>query len=118
MVKAYLVKYYGNGAINTLNNPLDTISTRDRFGLVIIKGEKYQIVDIAMRMLQPHELFLAMGFPADYIISHNSQGKKNSKADQVARCGNAVCPPVAAALVAANVLLSQKEWLRRGNYGT
>ncbi len=108
LVKAYLVKYYGNGAINTLNNPLDTISTRDRFGLVIIKGEKYQIVDIAMRMLQPHELFLAMGFPADYIISHNSQGKKNSKADQVARCGNAVCPPLAAALVAANVFIDNE----------
>lgn len=109
LVKAYLVKYYGNGSVNTLNKPLDTITTNDRFGLVIIKGEKYQITDILTRMLQPHELFLAMGFPPDYIISHNSLGKKNSKAVQVARCGNAVCPPVAAALVAANVFVEPIE---------
>jgi DNA (cytosine-5)-methyltransferase 1 len=68
----------------------------------MVKSETYQIVDIAMRMLQPHELFAAMGFPADYKISHDSEGKKLTKANQVARCGNAVCPPLAAALVAAN----------------
>lgn len=107
LVQAYLVKYYGSGGANSLKMPLDTISTRDRFGLIVIKGEKYQIADIGMRMLQPHELFAAMGFPASYITSHNSSGKKNSKAVQVARCGNAVCPPVAAALVAANVFIDQ-----------
>lgn len=102
LVKAYLVKYYGTGSVNTLNNPLDTITTNDRFGLVIIKGEKYQITDILTRMLQPHELFEAMGFPPDYKIAFDSTGKKNTKKNQVARCGNAVCPPIAKALVKAN----------------
>ncbi|APM00231.1 DNA cytosine methyltransferase [Pseudoalteromonas phage C5a] len=102
LVKAYLVKYYGTGSVNTLNNPLDTITTNDRFGLVIIKGEKYQITDILTRMLQPHELFAAMGFPADYKIAFDSTGKKNTKKNQVARCGNAVCPQIAQALVAVN----------------
>ncbi len=102
LVKAYLVKYYGTGSVNTLNNPLDTITTNDRFGLVIIKGEKYQITDILTRMLQPHELFEAMGFPPDYKIAFDSTGKKNTKKNQVARCGNAVCPPIAMALVKAN----------------
>ncbi|MBF4376651.1 DNA cytosine methyltransferase, partial [Vibrio anguillarum] len=60
-------------------------------------------VDIGMRMLEPHELFAAQGFPSEYKITHNSQGKKISKASQVARCGNAVCPPVAQALVEANL---------------
>ena len=82
--------------------PLDTITVKDRFGLVTVKGESYQIVDIGMRMLEPHELFLAMGFPNDYKISHDSTGKKLSKAKQVARCGNAVCPDLAEALVTAN----------------
>ncbi|WP_024603016.1 DNA cytosine methyltransferase [Pseudoalteromonas sp. TB41] len=103
LVKAYLVKYYGTGSVNTLNNPLDTITTNDRFGLVIIKGEKYQITDILTRMLQPHELFAAMGFPDDYQIAFDSNGKKNTKKNQVARCGNAVCPPIAQALVAVNL---------------
>lgn len=101
-VRAFLVEYYGNGVAHSLEKPLHTLTTRDRFALVMVKGVAYQIVDIGIRMLQPHELFLAMGFPADYIISHDSQGKKLSKASQVARCGNAVCPPLAEALVIAN----------------
>jgi len=106
-VRAFLVKYYGTGGAVSCNNPLDTITVRDRFGLVTIKGEDYQIIDIGMRMLEPHELFAAMGFPEDYQISHDSNGKKLSKAKQVARCGNAVCPPLAQALVMANVEIKQ-----------
>ncbi|MEZ8791397.1 DNA cytosine methyltransferase [Vibrio splendidus] len=102
-VRAFFVQYYGTSVGHECNKPLHTITTKDRFALVTIKGEQYQIVDIGMRMLEPHELFAAQGFPADYQISHNSEGKKLSKASQVARCGNAVCPPVAQALVAANV---------------
>ena len=101
-VQAFLIKYYGTSAAHSIDNPLDTVTTKDRFGLVTVKGEKYQIVDIGMRMLEPHELFAAMGFPADYKIAFDSTGKKNTKKNQVARCGNAVCPPIAQALVAVN----------------
>ena len=102
-VRAFLLKYYGTSYGEEINSPIGTVTTKDRFGLVTVKGEHYQIVDIGMRMLEPHELFAAQGFPPNYIISHNSQGKKLSKANQVARCGNAVCPPVAQALVEANI---------------
>lgn len=106
-VRAFLVKYYGTGGAVSCNQPLDTITVKDRFGLVTIKGENYQIIDIGMRMLEPHELFAAMGFPVNYQISHDSNGKKLSKAKQVARCGNAVCPTMAQVLVIANVKIKQ-----------
>lgn len=102
-VRAFLLKYYGTSYGESCNGPIGTVTTKDRFGLVTVKGEEYQIVDIGMRMLEPHELFAAQGFPADYKTSHNSEGKKLSKASQVARCGNAVCPPVAQALVESNI---------------
>lgn len=102
-VQAFLIKYYGTSTAQSINTPLDTVTTKDRFGLVTISGEKYQIADIGMRMLEPHELFAAMGFPEDYQIAFDSNGKKNTKKNQVARCGNAVCPPIAQALVEANL---------------
>jgi DNA (cytosine-5)-methyltransferase 1 len=102
-VRAFLVKYYGTGGAVSCEKPLDTVTTKDRFGLVTVQGEEYQIVDIGMRMLEPHELFAAMGFPDDYKISHDTHGNKLSKAKQVARCGNAVCPPIAKALVQSNL---------------
>ena len=104
-VRAFLIKYYGTSVGEAMDTPIGTVTTKDRFGLVTVKGEQYQIVDIGMRMLEPHELFAAQGFPSDYKISHNSLGKKLSKASQVARCGNAVCPPVAQALVEANLAI-------------
>ncbi len=60
-------------------------------------------VDIAMRMLQPRELFNAQGFPADYVIDTDADGNALTRENQVARCGNAVTPPVPAALVRANL---------------
>ncbi|WP_407129467.1 DNA cytosine methyltransferase [Citrobacter cronae] len=72
-------------------------------GLVKIGGITYRIVDIGMRMLQPHELYRAQGFPEWYIIDQDYQGKKYAKDKQVARCGNAVPPPFAEALVRANL---------------
>lgn len=102
-VRVFLLKYYGADVDLTLNNPLHTITTKDRFGLVTIQGEQYQIVDIGMRMLEPHELFAAQGFPKTYIIDRDCNGKRYSKAAQVARCGNAVPPPLAEALVRANL---------------
>ena len=102
-VQAFLVKYFSGGVAKSVNEPLDTITTKDRFGLVTIHGEQYIITDIRMRMLQPRELFKAQGFPEDYIIDHDADGRPYGKAKQVARCGNAVTPPVPAALVRANL---------------
>lgn len=102
-VRAFLIKYYGNEKEGvSLREPLHTVTAQDRFGLVTVRGEQYQIVDIGMRMLEPHELFAAQGFPADYIIDRDAQGNQIPKYKQVARCGNSVCPSVAAAIVAAN----------------
>lgn len=67
-----------------------------------VRGEKI-ITDIRMRMLQPRELFNAQGFPEDYRIDRDADGKAYPKSKQVARCGNAVTPPVATALVRANL---------------
>jgi len=106
-VRAFLLKYYGHGEGQPLQDPLHTVTTKDRHALVMIKGEPYQIVDIGMRMLEPHELFAAQGFPADYIHDRTAGGKKLSKAAQVRMCGNSVCPPVAAALVKANLTAQQ-----------
>ena len=102
-VQAFLLKYYGNGTANSVSEPLDTVTARDRFALVTIHDEEYIITDIRMRMLQPRELFNAQGFPEDYIIDHDADGKVYPKVKQVARCGNAVTPPVPAALVRANL---------------
>ena len=71
--------------------------------LLLIGGVYYYIADIGLRMLTPRELYNAMGFPPDYIIDRDYTGKEYSRSAQVARCGNAVCPPVAGALVAANI---------------
>lgn len=102
-VQAFLVKYFSTGAAKIVTEPLDTITTKDRFALVTIHGEDYFITDIRMRMLQPKELFAAQGFPPDYIIDHDADGKPYPKCEQTAKCGNAVTPPVACALVQANL---------------
>ncbi|HFV0559254.1 TPA: DNA cytosine methyltransferase [Escherichia coli] len=75
----------------------------DSTGLVTIDGVVYRIVDIGMRMLQPHELYRAQGFPDWYIIDRDYRGVKYAKDKQVARCGNAVPPPFAEALVRSNL---------------
>lgn len=72
------------------------------FVTVDIDGITCVIVDLGMRMLTPRELFRAQGFPESYIIDRRPDGTPISKSDQVAKCGNSVCPPIAAALVAAN----------------
>lgn len=103
-VCAFLVKYYGNGdnAVSC-DEPAPTITARDRMGLVTVHGQDYQIVDIGLRMLTPRELFNAQGFPEDYIIDVDADGKAYPRSEQVARCGNAVCPPIPTALVRANL---------------
>lgn len=102
-VRAFLVKYYGQGTGQSVTEPLDTIPTHDRFGLVTIQGVDYQIVDIGLRMLEPKELYGCQGFPDDYIIDHDYSGKSYPRSEQVKRCGNAVCPPIPAAMVRANL---------------
>ncbi|MEH2957815.1 DNA cytosine methyltransferase [Candidatus Merdisoma sp. JLR.KK006] len=102
-VRAFLIKYYGQGIGQDIQEPLDTIPTHDRFGLVTIKGTDYAIVDIGLRMLEPHELYGCQGFPDDYIIDHDYAGKSYPRSEQVKRCGNAVCPPIPAALVKENL---------------
>lgn len=102
-VRAFLIKYYGEGTGQDIKEPLDTITSKDRFGLVTIEGVEYQIVDIGLRMLEPKELYGCQGFPDDYIIDHDFEGKTYSRTEQVKRCGNAVPPPFAQAIVKANL---------------
>lgn len=102
-VRAFLMKYYGTGTGQSAKEPLDTITAQDRFGLVVIDGTEYQIVDIGLRMLEPSELYGCQGFPEDYIIDHDYTGKKYPRSEQVRRCGNAVCPPIPAALIKSNL---------------
>ncbi|MFJ7312898.1 DNA cytosine methyltransferase [Pseudomonas sp. NPDC098747] len=103
-VAAFLISYYGTENMSAADAPAPTITTKDRLGLVTvtIKGTPYVIVDICLRMLQPAELYKAQGFPADYIISHGSDGKPFTKTQQVHMCGNSVSPPPMAALARAN----------------
>lgn len=75
----------------------------DEVILLIIQGIAYYIADITLRMLTPRELYNAMGFPPDYVIDRDYTGRSYGKSKQVARCGNAVCPPMAESMVRANL---------------
>ena len=79
-----------------------TVTTKDRFGLVTVRGQAYQIADIGLRMLTPRELYRAQGFPESYAIDRGAAGEPITKTAQVRMCGNSVCPPLARAIVAAN----------------
>lgn len=118
-VRAFLIKYYSEGGQDqSLSDPMHTIPTKDRLGLVTIRGEDYAIVDIGMRMLTPRELARAQGFPDSYILDPvvtktlSRTGKqievRLSKSAQVRMIGNSVCPPMAAALVKANFAHEQQ----------
>lgn len=94
----FLTKYYGCGeGAASINDPLDTITTRDRFGLVEPCSDGEAIYDIRFRMLQPHELAAAMSFNKDYQFSGN-------KTDKVKQIGNAV--PVRTATALCKAILS------------
>lgn len=102
---AFLMKYHGIGEnIIGMDEPVSTVTTKDRLALVTvwIGGDPYVIVDIHLRMLQPHELYAAQGFPPNYIITHGHDGRKFTKSEQVHMCGNSVSPPPLAAIAAAN----------------
>lgn len=107
-VRALLIKFYSEGGQwGRLQDPMPTIPTRDRIGLVTVAGEDYAIADIGMRMLTPRELFRAMGFPDSYtidpVVTRIVRGKKKRgplPAElQTEMCGNAVSPYHAAAMV-------------------
>ena len=106
--KAYLAKMRSGDdlghwpEIRALLNEFYALADDDVL-LLEIGGALYYIADIGLRMLSPRELYNAMGFPPDYIIDRDYEGNKYKKSAQVARCGNAVCPPVASALVRANL---------------
>lgn len=97
LVYSFLTKYFGTGCGQLIDDPLHTVTTKDRFGLVTVTvdGEPYVIVDIGMRMLTPRELARGQGFPDSYVLTGNATS-------QVARIGNSVCPIMAEALVRAN----------------
>lgn len=107
LVSAFLIQYYGrDDATMKCDDPLYTITTKDRFGLVgvqiEIKGEKYLIADIFLRMLKPEELKVMQGFPKDYIIDRDYRWRKYPTSEQVKRIGNSVVPIMAEKLVEAN----------------
>jgi len=105
-VAAFLIKYYGTGAnVPSLTDPADTITTKDRLALVtvVIKGTPYVIVDIGLRMLKPHELYRAQGFPVGYIIDRTANGTPLTTSAAVRMVGNSVSPPPLRALAEANL---------------
>jgi DNA (cytosine-5)-methyltransferase 1 len=80
---------------------VQTVTSLDRFGLVTVHGAQYVVADIGMRMLAARELYRAQGFPDDYLIDVELDGKRLTNKAQVRMVGNSVCPPVAAALARA-----------------
>jgi DNA (cytosine-5)-methyltransferase 1 len=111
-VRAFLMKYYGTAVGQDAREPLHTVTARDRMGVVTIKGEEWQIVDIGMRMLTARERFNAQGFPRDYIIDlvvPNDGAPYPLRGEAQGRLvGNSVCPPLAEALVRANFAAAEQ----------
>lgn len=106
-VSAFLTAFYGNEKdVNRVDHPLRTITTKDRFGLVMVKGVPHRITDIGLRMFQPNELFKAQGFPETYIFSYgvdeSGQTIRLTKTEQTRMVGNSVPPNLAFALAKAN----------------
>ena len=95
--RAFLIKYYGakQGQSSSVGEPMHTLTSKARMGLVMVSGPLWEVVDIGLRMLQPRELARAQGFPDSYIL-------EGTKTAQVAMIGNSVSPPCAEALVRAN----------------
>lgn len=88
---ALVVEYYGNGQARPVTEPLPTVTCNDRFALVEFSADR-----IGFRMLQPHELAAAQGFPRGYQFTGN-------KTEQVRQIGNAVPCGFSRALIAAHL---------------
>jgi DNA (cytosine-5)-methyltransferase 1 len=99
LVEPFLVEYYGNGRAQSVSDPLGTATTKQRFGLVqpevVLNGKRY-LLDVRFRMLQPHELAGAQGFPKDYQFA-------GTKTEAVKQIGNAVPRGLARALMLASI---------------
>lgn len=93
MAKPCIIKYNGTGKANSVEEPLDTVTAKDRFGLMI-PGVGVVGLDIRFRMLRPHELAAAMGFPKNYEFT-------GTREQQVKQIGNAVSCGTAKALCKA-----------------
>ena len=95
LIMPFLTKFNGTGGCQSVNEPVDTITARDRFGLAMVSlmetMQTLGVVDIGFRMLEPDELSRAQGFPEGYSYH-------GTRVEQVRQIGNAVCPPVARAL--------------------
>lgn len=118
LVYSFLIKYFGTGIGQVVSDPLHTVTTKDRFGLVIVhvNGEPHVIVDIGMRMLTPRELFLCQGFPITYQIDctvklPGQPRKRLTKKAQTRLVGNSVPPQLAAALIGANYVQARRHQL-------
>lgn len=108
LVSAFLTRYYGGESHAVgLDKPVGTFTTRERFGLVTceIDSETYAISDIRLRMLEPEEMKQMQGFPKEYIIDHDIDGRPISRKEQVAKIGNSVVPAMAKAIVQANCMV-------------
>lgn len=109
LVASFLQSYYGTGNQQSPGDPLFTIPSHDRFGVVTVdvRGEPYILADIAMRMLQPGELYAAQGFPGGYIydrgIDEEGRVVRFTKTEQVRMCGNSVSPYESCALAGGNL---------------
>lgn len=108
-LRAFLVKYYGTADAADLADPLHSVTSRARFGLVIVGGQVYQIGDIGMRMLTPDELRGAQGFPKGYVTGWDCYDRKVTKTDEILLIGNSVSPLGAAPLIAANLPSAEPE---------
>ena len=109
-VRAYLAKWDGKQNLHRWSEIRELLNTycgyeipEDTVLILTIGGADWFISDIGLRMLTPRELYNANGFPPDYVIERDFEGKEYNKTLQVARCGNAVPPPFAEALVRANL---------------
>ncbi len=101
-VSEFVIEYYGCGTGQTVDIPLHTIVTKDRFALITVFGNEYVILDIFLRMLTAEELKLGQGFPKDYIIDRDYKWNVYPTSERVKRIGNSVVPIMAKALVEAN----------------
>jgi len=123
-VRAFLMEYYSCDQDPHLDEPLRTVTTRDRFAIVMVRGHEYVIEDICMRLLTPRELFRAQGFPESYIIDYgldedkfgNVRRIEVGKSQQVFLCGNSVPPALSQALASAD-RLAEPERLPRFQSG-
>ena len=101
-VSEFIIEYYGNGTCQTVDSPLHTIVTKDRFALITVLADEYVILDIFLRMLTAEELKLAQGFPKDYIIDRDYRWYIYPISKRVEKIGNSVPPIMAQKLVEVN----------------